>query len=107
MTQVCLTRFCYLLEKIVLYSQGGYGRSHGTMHEFGNDPKLQTLLILTAIQAQVDLSQIERYINGLDNFDGANLVQVCLSDEYQLFEVAFLIYKKLNDGVKAMDIFMS
>jgi len=80
-----------LLEKIVL---------QGT--EFANNKNLQNLLILTAIKAE--RTRVMDYINRLDNFDGPDIAGICTSSE--LFEEAFVIYKKFNMKVSAIEILL-
>ncbi|CAM9574384.1 unnamed protein product, partial [Sphacelaria rigidula] len=70
-----------LLERIVL--QGS---------DFSENKNLQNLLILTAIKA--DRDRVMEYINRLDNFDGPEIAKIAASEQYELFEEAFLIYTK-------------
>ncbi|CAM9388478.1 unnamed protein product [Ascophyllum nodosum] len=70
-----------LLERIVL--QGS---------DFSENKNLQNLLILTAIKA--DKERVMEYINRLDNFDGPEIAKIASSEQYELFEEAFLIYTK-------------
>ncbi|CAM9468946.1 unnamed protein product [Discosporangium mesarthrocarpum] len=70
-----------LLERIVL--QGS---------DFSENKNLQNLLILTAIKA--DKERVMEYVNRLDNFDGPEIAKIAASEQYELFEEAFLIYTK-------------
>jgi len=70
-----------LLERIVL--QGS---------DFSENRNLQNLLILTAIKA--DPPRVMEYINRLDNFDGEQIAQIAVSDQYELFEEGYTIYTK-------------
>ena len=36
------------------------------------------------------------YINRLDNYNGNEIATACLKPEYELYEEAFLVYKKFN-----------
>ncbi|CAM9417931.1 unnamed protein product, partial [Phaeothamnion confervicola] len=72
-----------LLERIVL--QGS---------EFSENRNLQNLLILTAIKAAKD--RVMDYINRLDNFDGPEIAKIAASEQYELFEEAFVIYNKFS-----------
>jgi clathrin heavy chain len=83
-----------LLEKIVLHNS-----------DFGKNRSLQNLLILTAIKA--DKERVMDYINRLDNYDGAEIAKIALGPEYQLYEEAFLIYKKDNMNSEAMDVLLT
>jgi len=73
-----------LLERIVL--QGS---------EFSANANLQNLLILTAMRvATKDDGRVMEYINRLDNFDGPDIADIAVSDQYMLYEEAFQIYTK-------------
>mmetsp|Transcript_15803 Transcript_15803/g.20869 ORF Transcript_15803/g.20869 Transcript_15803/m.20869 type:complete len:1733 (+) Transcript_15803:212-5410(+) len=72
-----------LLERIVL--QGS---------EFSNNSNLQNLLILTAMRADKD--RVNDYINRLDNFDGPEIASIAITDQYELYEEAFVIYTKFG-----------
>lgn len=72
-----------LLEKIVLHS-----------NEFSGYKKLQNLLIITAMKT--DKSRVIDYINRLDNYDGQEIANAALKDEFQLYEEAFVVFKKIN-----------
>ncbi|CAM9577248.1 unnamed protein product [Chrysoparadoxa australica] len=72
-----------LLERIVL--QGS---------DFSENKNLQNLLILTAIKADKD--RVMDYINRLDNFDGPEIAKIATSEQYELFEEAFVIYTKFG-----------
>jgi clathrin heavy chain len=83
-----------LLEKIVLHNS-----------DFSNNRNLQNLLILTAIKA--DKTRVMDYINRLDNYDGPEIAKVALGEQFQLYEEAFLIYKKCNMSGDAMDTLLA
>merc|ERR1719443_1324637 len=83
-----------LLEKIVLHNS-----------DFSHHKNLQNLLILTAIKA--DKSRVMDYINRLDNYDGPEIAKVALGNPYNLYEEAFLIYKKCNLNSDAMDTLLT
>jgi len=83
-----------LLEKIVLHSS-----------EFSGYRKLQNLLIITA--AESDKSRVMDYINRLDNYDADEIASVALGEEYQLYEEAFVIYKKVKKYVEAIDVLLN
>ncbi|MCD7462057.1 Clathrin heavy chain [Datura stramonium] len=80
-----------LLEKIVLQNSA-----------FSGNFNLQNLLILTAIKA--DPSRVMDYINRLDNFDGPAVGEVAV--EAQLYEEAFVIFKKFNLNVQAANVLL-
>jgi clathrin heavy chain len=83
-----------LLEKIVLHNS-----------DFSHHKNLQNLLILTAIKS--DKSRVMDYINRLDNYDGPTIAKVALGNPYNLYEEAFLIYKKCNLNSEAMDTLLT
>jgi len=83
-----------LLEKIVLHSS-----------DFSHHKNLQNLLILTAIKS--DKTRVMDYINRLDNYDGPTIAKVALGNPYNLYEEAFLIYKKSNLNSEAMDVLLT
>jgi len=83
-----------LLEKIVLHNS-----------DFSNNKNLQNLLILTAIKS--DKSRVMDYINRLDSYDGPTIAKVALGNPYNLYEEAFLIYKKCNLHSEAMDVLLT
>mmetsp|Transcript_77481 Transcript_77481/g.134401 ORF Transcript_77481/g.134401 Transcript_77481/m.134401 type:complete len:1720 (-) Transcript_77481:143-5302(-) len=83
-----------LLEKIVLHNS-----------DFSNNKNLQNLLILTAIKS--DKTRVMDYINRLDNYDGPTIAKVALGNPYNLYEEAFLIYKKCNLNSEAMDTLLT
>ena len=72
-----------LLERIILH-----GPSDG---EFATNRNLQNLLILTAIKA--DKKRVMDYIKRLNNYDGPDIAKIAISDQYELYEEAFFIYK--------------
>ncbi|CAM9371246.1 unnamed protein product, partial [Choristocarpus tenellus] len=76
-----------LLERIVL--QGS---------DFSENKNLQNLLILTAIKA--DKEKVMEYVNRLDNFDGPEIAKIAASEQYELYEEAFLIYTKCGKKVE-------
>ncbi|KAF5943245.1 hypothetical protein HYC85_020887 [Camellia sinensis] len=80
-----------LLEKIVLQNSA-----------FSGNFNLQNLLILTAIKA--DPPRVMDYINRLDNFDGPAVGEVAV--EAQLYEEAFVIFKKFNLNVQAVNVLL-
>merc|ERR1719409_1346734 len=47
------------------------------------------------------------YINRLDNYDGPEIAKVALGEQFQLYEEAFLIYKKCNMSGDAMDTLLA
>lgn len=65
---------------------------------------LQNLLILTAIKT--DRSRVMDYINRLDNFDGDELAEIALDEQYGQYEEAFAIYKKVGDNEKAAGVLL-
>jgi len=83
-----------LLEKIVLHNS-----------DFSHHKNLQNLLILTAIKS--DKARVMDYINRLDNYDGPTIAKVALGHPYNLYEEAFLIYKKCNMNSEAMDTLLT
>ncbi|KAL9558012.1 hypothetical protein MBANPS3_001112 [Mucor bainieri] len=78
-----------LLEKIVLENSA-----------FNDNKTLQNLLIFTAVKA--DPSRVMDYINRLDNFDASDVAEVCIGEN--LFEEAFVIYKKHSVDANAIDV---
>lgn len=83
-----------LLERIVL---------HGSPEqEFHNNRNLQNLLILTAIKA--DSKRVMDYLNRLNNFDGPDIAKIAVSEQYELYEEAFFIYKKFERGEDAINV---
>jgi clathrin heavy chain len=83
-----------LLEKIVLHNS-----------DFSHHKNLQNLLILTAIKS--DKARVMDYINRLDNYDGPTIAKVALGNPYNLYEEAFLIYKKCTMNPEAMDVLLT
>merc|ERR1719262_878729 len=83
-----------LLEKIVLHNS-----------DFSHHKNLQNLLILTAIKS--DKTRVMDYINRLDNYDGPTIAKVALGNPYNLYEEAFLIYKKCELNSEAMDTLLT
>ena len=47
------------------------------------------------------------YINRLDNYDGPEIAKIALGEKYQLYEEAFVIYKKNNYNVEAIDVLLN
>ena len=82
-----------LLERIVL--QGS---------DFSNNRNLQNLLILTATKAKKEA--VMDYINRLDNFDGPEIAKIAVGEQYELFEEAFVIYKKFGHNVLAVEVLL-
>jgi len=80
-----------LLEKIVL---------QGTELEFRSNRNLQNLLLLTAIKA--DKSRVMDYVNQLDAFDAPEIAEIAIDAD--LFEEAFVIYRKFKLNVKAIQV---
>jgi len=72
-----------LLERIVL--QGS---------DFSENPNLQNLLILTAVKAAPD--RVMDYIDRLDHFDGPEIAKIAQSEQYELYEEAYCIYRKFS-----------
>jgi len=89
------TELMELLEKIVLHKNA----------EFSKHQSLQNLLFLTAMKA--DKTRVMDYINRLDNYDGPGIAKVALGDPYHLYEEAFLIYKKFELNVEAMETLLN
>jgi clathrin heavy chain len=85
-----------LLERIILH-----GPADG---EFASNRNLQNLLILTAIKA--DKNRVMDYIKRLDNYDGTNIAQIAISDPYNLYEEALVIYKKCKMGPEAIKVLL-
>lgn len=89
-----------LLEKLVL---------HGA--DFATNKNLQNLLILTAIKCSHEVDappgRAMDYINRLDNFDGPEIARIAVREEYQLFEEAFTIYKKVGDHQNAVEVLLA
>ena len=83
-----------LLEKIILQGHT----------DFATNENLQNLLILTAIKA--DAQRVSGYIERLDNFNGPAIAKIARSEEYELFEEAFQIYKKFNLDEDAVDVLL-
>eukprot|EP01094_Clydonella_sp_ATCC50884_P017852 TRINITY_DN3190_c0_g1_i1.p1 TRINITY_DN3190_c0_g1~~TRINITY_DN3190_c0_g1_i1.p1 ORF type:complete len:1694 (+),score=825.21 TRINITY_DN3190_c0_g1_i1:167-5248(+) len=81
-----------LLEKIVLEKSG-----------FSGNRNLQNLLILTAIKA--DPSRVMNYITRLENFDGLDIANIALDAE--LFEEAFVVFKKFELHTEAIDVLLN
>ena len=71
---------------------------------FSDNRNLQNLLLLTAIKAAPD--KVKDFIHRLDNFDGPQIAEIAVSDEHQLYEEAFEIYKKCDVPDKAMDVLL-
>ena len=73
--------------------------------EFSKNGNLQNLLILTAIKA--DKARVMDYINRLDNYDGPAIAKVALGEPHNLYEEAFLIYKRCHLNAEAMDTLLT
>ncbi|RHY33819.1 hypothetical protein DYB32_001385, partial [Aphanomyces invadans] len=82
-----------LLERIVL---------QGT--EFSTNKNLQNLLVLTAIKACKE--KVMDYVNRLDNFDGPDIARIAVGEQYQLYEEAFVIYKKSKCNGDAIGVLL-
>jgi clathrin heavy chain len=78
-----------LLEKIVLDNS-----------VFSKHRNLQNLLILTAIKA--DRTRVMNYINRLENYDASDIANIAINN--QLYEEAFLIYKKIKINTSAIQV---
>jgi len=85
-----------LLERIILH-----GPPDG---EFQSNRNLQNLLILTAIKA--DKKRVMDYVKRLNNYDGPDIAKIAISDQYQLYEEAFFIYKKFKKGPEAIQVLL-
>jgi len=85
-----------LLERIILH-----GPQDG---EFATNRNLQNLLILTAIKA--DKHRVMDYIKRLNNYDGPDIAKIAISEQYQLYEEAFFIYKKFKKGPEAIQVLL-
>ena len=44
------------------------------------------------------------YINKLNNYDAFEIARIALGEEFHLYEEAFLIYKKNNFNVEAIEV---
>lgn len=90
-----------LLERIILH-----GPASG---EFHNNKNLQNLLILTAMRSknEADKNRVKDYIKRLENYDGYKIAEIALSEQYQLFEEAFFIYKKFNNFPEAIGVLLN
>lgn len=51
-----------------------------------------------------DKERVMDYINRLDNFDGHAIATIARGDNYKLYEEAFVIYKKINEHVEAINM---
>nr|PNR52339.1 hypothetical protein PHYPA_008713 [Physcomitrium patens] len=80
-----------LLEKIVLQNTA-----------FSSNPNLQNLLILTAVKTEK--SRVMDYIHRLENFDGPAVGEIAVGA--QLYEEAFMIFKKFNLNVQAVNVLL-
>jgi len=85
-----------LLDKLVLH--GGGDRN------FSTNKNLQNLLILTSIRCKKD--RVIDYIQRLDNYDGPSIAEIAISEQYQLYEEGFLIYKKFQHNEEAMHVLL-
>lgn len=47
------------------------------------------------------------YINRLEHYDAREIAQVALGSDYNMFEEAVLIYKKVGMNEEAMDVFIN
>lgn len=47
------------------------------------------------------------YINRLDNFDGPEIADYALSDEFKMYEEALAIYKKFDLNTEAIDVLLN
>ncbi|KAI0080182.1 clathrin heavy chain 1 [Panus rudis PR-1116 ss-1] len=78
-----------LLEKIILEPS-----------PFSDNKNLQNLLMLTAIRA--DKGKVVGYIDKLQNYDVQEIARIAI--EHGLYEEAFLIYKKYEQHVNAINV---
>lgn len=46
------------------------------------------------------------YINRLDNYDAPQIAEIALGEQYHLYEEAFVIYKKYNYNVEAINVLL-
>lgn len=46
------------------------------------------------------------YINRLDNYDGLEIAKMAQGDEFQLYDEALVIYKKINEPLEAIKILL-
>ncbi|KAJ5070113.1 clathrin heavy chain [Anaeramoeba ignava] len=81
-----------LLEKIVLENS-----------RFSDNSNLQNLLLVTAIKA--DPSRVKDYIEKLNNYDPIRIADVAIGAE--LYEEAFLIFKKHGENVRAVEVLIN
>jgi len=44
------------------------------------------------------------YVKRLNNYDGPDIAKIAISDQYQLYEEAFFIYKKFKRGAEAISV---
>jgi len=86
-----------LLERIILHTDS----KNKALQQNKN---LQNLLILTAIKA--DKKRVMDYCNRLENYDGPDIAKIAVSEQYQLFEEAFFIYKKFKKGADAVTVLL-
>lgn len=47
------------------------------------------------------------YINRLDNFDGQEIANIALGEDYKLYEEALVIFKKKDMHTEAMDVLLN
>jgi clathrin heavy chain len=71
---------------------------------FSENANLQNLLLVTAIRASPD--RVKDFIHRLDKFDAAEIAEIALQEENQLFEEAFLIYKKFDKHLEAISVLL-
>ena len=71
---------------------------------FAENRNLQNLLILTAIKAAPD--RVKEFIHRMDKFDGPEIANIALGDQYKLYEEAFAIYKKFDHHQKAIGVLL-
>jgi len=86
-----------LLERIILHTDS----KNKALQQNKN---LQNLLILTAIKA--DKKRVQDYANRLENYDGPDIAKIAASEQYQLYEEAFFIYKKFKKGADAITVLL-
>ena len=78
-----------LLEKIIIEPS-----------PFSDNRNLQNLMLLTAIRA--DKGKVVGYINKLQNYDIAEIPKI--ATQHGLYEEAFMIYKKHEEHVQAINV---
>jgi clathrin heavy chain len=80
-----------LLEKLVLHTS-----------EFSQNPKLQNLLILTAIRC--NRPRVMEFLQRLDKYDHHEIAEIALKSG--LYPEAFFVYKKIGENLKAIQVLL-